>query len=84
MQNNNTLIKISPELKVFLDTMKLNKGDTYNDVLWNFFEPFMERSKESLERSRISAKEYELGNVKSVEEVFGINEFDKEIFGSNS
>ncbi len=82
MKNNNTLIKISPELKKFLDSMKLNENDSYNDVLWNFFEPYMGRSKESLERSKIAALEYEKGKVKSVEEVFNINEFDKEVFGS--
>ena len=84
MKSSNTLIKISPELKKFLDSMKLNSKDSYNDILWNFFEPYMERSKESLERSRISAQEYKKGKVKTVEEVFNINEFDKEIFSSYS
>ncbi|MEK6846864.1 MAG: hypothetical protein AABY16_01710 [Nanoarchaeota archaeon] len=84
MKSANTLIKISPELKKFLDSMKLNDNDSYNDVLWNFFEPYMERSKESVERSRISAQEYAKGKVKTVEEVFNINEFDKEILGSYS
>ena len=83
MKSTNTLIKISPELKRFLDSMKLNEGDSYNDVLWNFFEPYMERSKESLERGRIAAEEYKKGKTKTVEEVFNINDFDKEVFGNN-
>ena len=84
MKNNNTLIKISPELKSFLDSIKLNTSDSYNDVLWNFFEPYMERSKRSVERSRLAAEEYKSGKVKTIEEVFHINEFDKEVFGNNS
>lgn len=78
------LIKISPELKRFIDSMKVNSSDTYNDILWNFLEPYMERSKKSLERSKIAAKEYESGKVKTIEQIFHINDFDKEIFGSNS
>ena len=83
MKSNNTLIKISPELKNFLDSMKLNENDSYNDILWNFFEPYMERSKASLERSRLAAEDYKKGRVKTVEEVFNINDFDKEILNSN-
>ena len=82
-KNVNTLIKISPELKKFLDSMKLNEGDSYNDVLWNFFEQYMERSKESLERGKIAADEYKKGKGKTVEEVFHINDFDKEILNNN-
>ncbi len=84
MKGNNTLIKISPELKGFLDSIKLNASDSYNDVLWSFFEPYMERSKQSIERSRLSAEEYKSGKFKTVEEVFHINEFDKEVFGQSS
>ena len=84
MKTKSALIKISPQLKGFIDSMKINSNDSYNDVLWNFLEPYMERSKESLERSKIAAREYESGKVKTVEQVFNINDFDKEIFGSNS
>lgn len=84
MKTKSALIKISPELKKFIDSMKLNSNDTYNDVLWNFFEPYMNRSSESLERSRIATKEYESGKFKTVEQVFGINDFDKEILSGNS
>lgn len=84
MKNKSSLIKISPELKGFIDSMKLNSNDSYNDVLWNFLEPYMERSRESLERSRIAAKEYKEDKVKTIDEVFNINEFDKEIFGNDS
>ena len=84
MKTKSALIKISPQLKGFIDSMKINSNDSYNDVLWNFLEPYMERSKESLERSKIAAREYESGKVMTVEQVFNINDFDKEIFGSNS
>ena len=84
MKALNTLIKISPELKKFLDSMKLNDGDSYNDVLWNFFEPYMERSKESLERSRIATEEFKKGKARTVEEVFNINDFDKEILSNHT
>ncbi len=48
-----------------------------DDVLWSFFEPYMERSKQSIERSRLSAEEYKSGKFKTIEDVFHINEFDK-------
>lgn len=47
----------------------MNEDYNYSDILWNFFEPFMERSKEPLERSRIAAEEYRKGKVKSINDV---------------
>lgn len=42
----------------------------YNILILDFFEPYMERSKESLKRSKISEEEYKKGKVKTVEEIF--------------
>ena len=84
MKSPNTLIKISPEIKKFLDSMKLNYSDTYNDILWNFLESHMERSKDSIERSKIAEAEYKKGKTRTVEEVFNINDFDKNFLGNYS
>ena len=48
----------------------LSKIMKNNCALWNYFEPYMKRSKESLERSKISAREYEKGKVKTIKKLF--------------
>jgi len=41
-----------------------------NGFLFCLLEPYVERSRESLERSKIAAREYENGKVNRVEQVF--------------
>ncbi|MEK6811629.1 MAG: hypothetical protein AABX96_03925 [Nanoarchaeota archaeon] len=50
--------------------MDFDMLNIYNNPLYNIFESFIKRSKESLERSKIAAREYERGKLKTIEQVF--------------
>lgn len=41
-----------------------------NNKIYNISESHIKRSKESLKRSRVAAKEYESGKFKTIEQVF--------------
>lgn len=62
-------IKISSQMKSFLDARKVVDSESYEDVLWDLIEDTLElsdKTKKDLEEAR---KEVEKGNVISYEEV---------------
>jgi len=63
-----TSIRISADL---LNTLKKFKdeGDSYEDVIWDFIEPHLELSEETIKDIELSRKEYERGNFVTLEEV---------------
>lgn len=62
-----TTIQVSKELKKHLENMKMNKGETYEDVIWDLIEDKLELSDETLkhiEKARKEKKFYTLEEVK--------------------
>jgi len=52
-----TTIQISKELKQHLANMKMNKGETYEDVIWDLIEDKLELSEETLKDMEKARKE---------------------------
>ena len=52
-----TTIQVSKELKKHLENMKMNKGETYEDVIWDLIEDRLELSEETMKRIEKSRKE---------------------------
>ncbi len=63
-----TSIRISADL---LKTLKKFKeaGDSYEDVIWDFIEPHLELSEETIKDIEIAKKEYQRGETFTLEEV---------------
>ena len=63
-----TSIRVSPNLLNALKEFK-EKGDSYEDVIWDFIEPHLELSKQTKKDIEISKKEYERGNFITLEDL---------------
>ena len=63
-----TSIRISSDLLNALKGFK-EKGDSYEDVIWDFIEPHLELSTEAKKDIEISKKEYTKKNFSTLEEI---------------
>ncbi len=63
-----TSIRISSDLLKTLKNFK-EEGESYEDVIWDFVEPFLELSEEAKKDIELSIKEYNRGNFITFEEV---------------
>jgi len=63
-----TSIRISSNLLNTLKKFK-EKGDSYEDVIWDFIEPHLELSEQAKKDIELSKKEYGRGNFVTLEEV---------------
>lgn len=64
-----TTIQISEDLQKTLTKKKLFERETYEEVIWDLVEDSMELSRETKESIQMSRKEYEKGEVKTLDEV---------------
>jgi len=65
---NQTSIRISAELLRALKHFK-EERESYEDVIWDFIEPHLELSDEAKKDIKQSEKEYERGEVFTLEEI---------------
>ncbi len=65
----NTSIQIKKETKYKLDSLKMSKRDTYNDIIENLLEDSLELSEETLKEIQEAIEEYKQGQTSSLEEV---------------
>jgi len=65
----NTSIQIEKETKYKLDSLKMSKRDTYNDIIENLLEDSLELSEETLKEIQETIEEYKQGQTSSLEEV---------------
>lgn len=63
-----TSIRVSVDLLRTLSKFK-EKGESYEDIIWDFIEPHLELSEQAKKDIEISRKEYERGNFLTLEEV---------------
>ena len=63
-----TSIRISADLLSTLKKFK-EKGESYEDIIWDFVEPHLELSEQAKKEIELSEKEYERGNFFTLEEV---------------
>ena len=64
-----TTIQVSKELVQELRARKMYDKESYEDVIWDFVEPFLELSEEAKKDIELSIKEYNRGNFITFEEV---------------
>ncbi|MHA1745130.1 MAG: DUF7557 family protein [Promethearchaeota archaeon] len=65
----NTTIQIKKDTKFKLDSLKLSKRETYNDVIENLVEDSLELNEATLKDIREALEEYENGQSLSLAEV---------------
>ncbi|MFW6233519.1 MAG: hypothetical protein ACOC3Z_02565 [Nanoarchaeota archaeon] len=65
---NQTSIRVSSELLNVLKGFK-EKGESYENIIWDFIEPYLELSIQSKKDIEISKKEYSKGNFFTLEQV---------------
>jgi predicted transcriptional regulator len=65
----NTSIQIKKDTKFALDSLKLSKRETYNDVIQNLIEDSLELNEESMKDIKDAIEEYKKGDSFSLEEV---------------
>jgi len=65
----NTTIQIKKDTKFKLDSLKLSKRETYNDVIENLVEDSIELSETTLKDIRKAIEEYQNGQTHSLSEV---------------
>ncbi|UYP46950.1 hypothetical protein NEF87_003235 [Candidatus Lokiarchaeum ossiferum] len=65
----NTSIQIKKDTKIKLDSLKLSKRDSYNDVIENLLEDSSELNEETLKDIEDALKEYKDGQTSSLEDV---------------
>lgn len=63
-----TSIRISSDLLNTLKKFK-EKGDSYEEVIWDFIEPHLELSSQAKKDIKKSQKEYKKGNFSTLEEI---------------
>ena len=63
-----TSLRISTDLLSTLKKFK-EEGESYEDVIWDFIEPHLELSEQAKKDIELSRKEYERGNLVTLEEV---------------
>ena len=61
-------IKVSNRLLIALKKFKQD-NESYEDVIWDFIEPYLELSKEAKEDINISISEYKANEFMTLEEV---------------
>lgn len=64
-----TTIQISNELRELLQKRKLNKRDTFEDVIFDLLEDTMELSEQTKKNIEISRKQIERGEFCTLEEI---------------
>ena len=64
----NTSIQIKKKTKKILDSLKISKRETYNDVIDNFIEDSLNLNEETLEDIQKAMEEYEQGQFISLKE----------------
>lgn len=64
----NTTIQIKKDTKLKLDSLKLSKRETYNDVIENLVEDSLELSENTLKDIRKAMEEYQNGKTHSLAE----------------
>ena len=64
-----TTIQVSEELKKRLDSLKLVKSETYEDVIWDLVEDRLELSEATLAAIRASEEDIKAGRTISLEDV---------------
>jgi len=64
----NTSIQIKKKTKKILDSLKLSKRESYNDVIDNLIEDSLNLNEETLEDIQKAMGEYEQGQFISLEE----------------
>ncbi len=65
----NTSIQIKKDTKLKLDSLKLSKRDTYNDIIENLIEDSLELNDDTMKDIQDAIKEYKQGKSHSFEEV---------------
>jgi len=65
----NTSIQIKKNTKLKLDSLKLSKRDTYNDVIENLIEDSLELNEETISDIKEALKEDKQGKSHSFEDV---------------
>ena len=65
----NTSIQIKKATKLKLDSLKLSKRDTYNDIIENLLEDSLELNEETMKDIQEALEEYNQGKSHSLEEV---------------
>lgn len=64
-----TSIRVSKKLINTLSKLKLNEKETYEDIIWDAIEPYLELTKEVKESLEEGIKEYKRGETISFEEL---------------
>jgi len=64
----NTSIQIKKKTKKILDSLKISKRETYNDVIDNLIEDSLNLNEETLEDIQKAMEEYEQGQFISLKE----------------
>lgn len=64
-----TSIRVSKGLISTLSKLKLNNKETYEDIIWDAIEPYLELSKEIKESLEEGTKESKIGKTISFEEL---------------
>ena len=64
-----TTIRVSNDLINALSKFKDNNNDTYEEIIWDFIEPFLELSEEAKKDIAKSIEEYKQGKIFTFEEV---------------
>ena len=66
---NRTRILVRTETKAQLDTMRVSRRDTYNDIIETLIEDSMELSDEAKKDIEEAFEDYEQGRVCSIDDV---------------
>ena len=64
----NTSIQIKKKTKKILDSLKISKRETYNDIIDNLIEDSLNLNEETLEDIQKAMEEYEQGQFISLKE----------------
>jgi len=65
----NTSIQIKKDTKLKLDSLKMSKRDTYNDIIENLLEDSYELNEETMKDIQEAIEEYKKGKSHSLEDV---------------
>ncbi len=69
MPQKETTIRVSRELVNALQKFKVEPTDSYEDIIWDFIEPFLELNEETKKDIAQSLEEIKRGEVVSHEEI---------------
>jgi len=65
----NTSIQIKKDTKLKLDSLKMSKRDTYNDIIENLLEDSYEKNEETMKDIQEAIEEYKQGKSHSLKDV---------------